>query len=83
MRFIVAGAEKLKPKLIDAFEKKFGIRPCEGYGATECSPLIAFNVPDVNVGGAQNRSAQKAGTVGHTIPGMAVKVLDVETGAAG
>ncbi len=79
IRFIVAGAEKLKPKMIDAFEKKFGIRPCEGYGATECSPLIAFNVPDANVGGGK-QIGTKAGTVGHTIPGMAVKILDAETG---
>ncbi len=78
IRFIVAGAEKLKPKLIDAFEKKFGVRPCEGYGATECAPLIAFNVPDVEVGGGK-QVGTKEGTVGHTIPGMAVRVLDVET----
>jgi acyl-[acyl-carrier-protein]-phospholipid O-acyltransferase/long-chain-fatty-acid--[acyl-carrier-protein] ligase len=79
MRFIVAGAEKLKPKLIDSFEKKFGIRPCEGYGATECAPLISFNVPDVEVAGGR-QIGTKEGTVGHTIPGLAVKVLDVQTG---
>jgi acyl-[acyl-carrier-protein]-phospholipid O-acyltransferase/long-chain-fatty-acid--[acyl-carrier-protein] ligase len=79
LRFIVAGAEKLKPKLMDMFEEKFGIRPCEGYGATECSPLIAFNVPDVQVGGGR-QIGTKEGTVGHTIPGLAVKALDIETG---
>ena len=79
IRFIVTGAEKLKTKMIDSFEKKFGIRPCEGYGATECSPLIAFNVPDANVGGGK-QIGTKEGTVGHTIPGMAVRVLNVETG---
>ncbi len=79
IRFIVAGAEKLKTKLIDAFEEKFGIRPCEGYGATECSPLIAFNIPDVEIDGVR-QIGTKEGTVGHTIPGLAVKVLDVETG---
>ncbi|MCI0499945.1 MAG: MFS transporter, partial [Planctomycetales bacterium] len=79
VRFIVAGAEKLKTKLIDAFEEKFGVRPCEGYGATECSPLIAFNIPDVQVGGIR-QVGTKEGTVGHTIPGLAVRVLDVETG---
>lgn len=79
MRFIVAGAEKLKPKLIDSFEKKFGICPCEGYGATECAPLISFNVPDVEVAGGK-QIGTKEGTVGHTIPGMAVRVLDVNSG---
>ncbi len=79
LRFIVCGAEKLKVKLIESFEKKFGVRPCEGYGATECAPLIAFNVPDAEVGGAR-QVGTKAGTVGHTIPGLAVKVLHPETG---
>ncbi|MBL7215386.1 MAG: MFS transporter [Phycisphaerae bacterium] len=78
VRFIIAGAEKLKTKMIDSFEKKFGVRPCEGYGATECSPLIAFNVPDANVGGGK-QIGTKTGTVGHTIPGLAVKILDAET----
>ena len=78
VRFIVAGAEKLKVKLIDSFGKKFGVRPCEGYGATECAPLIAFNVPDAEVGGAKQLGT-KEGTVGHTIPGMAVKILHPET----
>ncbi|MHC4552053.1 MAG: acyl-[ACP]--phospholipid O-acyltransferase [Planctomycetota bacterium] len=78
VRFIVAGAEKLKNKLADAFEKKFGVRPCEGYGATECAPLVAFNIPDVEVAGGR-QIGTKNDTVGHTIPGMAVKILDPET----
>ena len=37
---IVCGGAALNPKLIRAFED-FGISICEGYGITECSPLIA------------------------------------------
>jgi acyl-[acyl-carrier-protein]-phospholipid O-acyltransferase/long-chain-fatty-acid--[acyl-carrier-protein] ligase len=79
VRFIIAGAEKLKIKLIDAFEEKFGIRPREGYGATECSPLIAINVPDVEVSGGR-QVGTKEGTAGHLLPGMAARVLHPETG---
>jgi acyl-[acyl-carrier-protein]-phospholipid O-acyltransferase/long-chain-fatty-acid--[acyl-carrier-protein] ligase len=79
LRFIIAGAEKLKTEMIDAFEKKFGIRPCEGYGATECAPLIALNVPDA-VTSSGRQIGTKEGTVGHTVCGLAFKVLDVETG---
>ncbi|MHC4783668.1 MAG: MFS transporter, partial [Planctomycetota bacterium] len=79
MRFVVAGAEKLKPELVDAFEEKFGLRPYEGYGATECSPLIALNVPDRQPG-VRHQVGSKASTVGHSIPGMAVRVLDTQTG---
>lgn len=79
LRFIIAGAEKLKIEIIDKFEEKFGIRPCEGYGATECSPLIALNVPDVTISDI-TEIGTKEGTVGHTVCGLAVRVLDVETG---
>ena len=79
LRFVVAGAEKLKVPLIDAFEKKFGIRPREGYGATELSPLAALNVDDVELAGVHQIGA-KEGTVGHPIPGLAVRVVHPETG---
>lgn len=79
MRFIIAGAEKLKLELVDAFEEKFGVRPHEGYGATECSPLIALNVPDADIGGGR-QVGTKDGTVGHTVPGLAVKVVGTQTG---
>jgi len=79
LRFIIAGAEKLKTEMIDAFEEKFGLRPYEGYGATECSPLIALNVPDAKTSTGR-QVGTKEGTVGHTVCGLAFKVLDVETG---
>jgi acyl-[acyl-carrier-protein]-phospholipid O-acyltransferase/long-chain-fatty-acid--[acyl-carrier-protein] ligase len=79
VRFIIAGAEKFKIKLMDAFEEKFGVRPREGYGTTECSPLIALNVLDVEIGGI-TQIGTRDGTVGHTLPGMAVRVLHPETG---
>ena len=79
LRFIIAGAEKLKTELVDAFEEKFGIRPHEGYGATECSPLIALNVPDAKTETGR-QVGTKEGTVGHTVCGLAAKVLDVQTG---
>ncbi|HEU0265693.1 MAG TPA: MFS transporter, partial [Geobacterales bacterium] len=38
LRLVVTGAEKLPTRTADAFAEKFGIRPLEGYGATELSP---------------------------------------------
>src|SRR5207244_4637282 len=46
LRLLVCGAEKLPPPLAAEFQKKYGILPLEGYGATEMSPIISANVPD-------------------------------------
>ena len=79
LNLVVTGAEKLPREVADAFEEKFGIRPCEGYGTTELSPAVAVNIP-------KNRSLDpakvesKEGTVGRPIPGVRTKVVDLETG---
>jgi acyl-[acyl-carrier-protein]-phospholipid O-acyltransferase / long-chain-fatty-acid--[acyl-carrier-protein] ligase len=74
---VVAGAEKLPSSLCDAFQKKFGVRPIEGYGATELSPLVSVNVPY-----SRSQSLEvdcKEGSVGRPVPGVSVKVVDPET----
>ncbi len=80
LRLVVAGAEKLKPRLADAFEERFGIRPLEGYGATELSPVAALSLPDADVDGVY-QAGHKAGAVGQPVPGVAARVVDPETGA--
>ena len=42
---VVVGAEKMPLELFDIFEKQFGVRPIEGYGATETSPVACVNLP--------------------------------------
>lgn len=42
LRYIVCGGAPLRSELIDDFDA-FGIMICEGYGITECSPLVAAN----------------------------------------
>ncbi len=78
LRHVVVGAEKLRPQLADAFEEKFGIRPREGYGATELSPVAALSLPDSEVGGIF-QSGSKPGSVGQPVPGVAVRIVDPET----
>lgn len=79
LRFVFLGAEKLKRRLADSFEKRFGVRPLEGYGVTELSPLISLNVLDADIGGGK-QTGNKPGTVGQPIPGMAVKIIDPQDG---
>ena len=42
LKFIVCGGAPLRTELIKEFDA-FGIKICEGYGITECSPLISCN----------------------------------------
>ncbi|HKM90521.1 MAG TPA: MFS transporter, partial [Candidatus Acidoferrales bacterium] len=46
LAYVLVGAEKLPDRVALAFEDTFGLRPLEGYGATECSPVVAVNAPD-------------------------------------
>ena len=78
LRSVIVGAEKLRRKTADAFEKKFGVRPLEGYGTTELSPVASLNVPDAGVGRAR-QTGDKHGTIGHPIPGVAMKIVDAES----
>jgi acyl-[acyl-carrier-protein]-phospholipid O-acyltransferase/long-chain-fatty-acid--[acyl-carrier-protein] ligase len=78
LRLVLAGAEKLPERLSDAFEDHFGIRPLEGYGATECSPVIAASTFDFRSPGFY-QPGWRRGFVGQPIPGVAVRVVDPET----
>ncbi|MBI1246753.1 MFS transporter [bacterium] len=79
LEIVVAGAEKLPSDLCESFEEKFGVRPVEGYGATELSPLVSVNIPPAR--SVDNfQIDRKEGTVGRPIPNVAAKILDLETG---
>lgn len=69
LTFVVCGAEKVRDETHNLIHEKFGPIPLlEGYGATECSPVIAVNQPNDN----------RRGTVGGLLPGMEVRLDPVE-----
>lgn len=76
---VVAGAEKLPVALSGAFEEKFGIRPVEGYGCTELSPLACVNVPTSRSFDTA-QIERKEGTVGRPVPNVAAKVIHLKSG---
>lgn len=78
LRIVFTGAEKLTDRLALAFEEKFGIRPIEGYGATECAPAITVSTLDYRGQGIY-QSGSRRGFVGHPVPGISVRVVDPET----
>lgn len=81
LRHVVVGAEKLTDRVAEAFREKFGLEPMEGYGCTECSPIVAVNAPDFRARGFRQVAA-KRGRIGHPIPGVSVRIVDPETFAA-
>jgi acyl-[acyl-carrier-protein]-phospholipid O-acyltransferase/long-chain-fatty-acid--[acyl-carrier-protein] ligase len=79
LRYALVGAEKLREPIALVFKAKFGVDLLEGYGCTEMSPVVAVNVPDVQNGRERQRGTH-SGSVGHPLPGVAVKVVDPVTG---
>ena len=79
VQFVLAGAEKLPERIVQAFEDQFGIRPLEGYGCTECSPVVAVNTRDFRAAGFRQVGG-KRGKIGHPLPGMSVRIVHPETG---
>jgi acyl-[acyl-carrier-protein]-phospholipid O-acyltransferase / long-chain-fatty-acid--[acyl-carrier-protein] ligase len=68
VRYVFAGAERVKAETRRVWSEKFGIRILEGYGATETGPALAVNTP----------MHFKAGTVGRLLPGIEHRVETVE-----
>lgn len=67
VKLCIAGAEKLQDDVRRLYSDKFGLRIIEGYGATECAPVVAANTVFGN----------KPGTVGTLMPGMEWKLEPV------
>jgi len=68
MRFCGAGGMPLTRSVADEWEELVGCPVFEGYGLTECSPIVSVNSPSHN----------KPGTVGIPVVATEVKVVDDE-----
>ena len=79
LQYVLVGAEKLPERVALAFEDIFGIRPLEGYGCTECSPVVTVNGRDFRAPGFRQVGGRR-GKIGHPLPGVSVKVVDLDTG---
>ncbi len=77
LKLIVTGAEKLPERLAAAFEERFGLRPFEGYGCTECAPAVAVNSWDYRAAGFYQVGG-KHGKIGQPVPGMCVRIAEAD-----
>jgi acyl-[acyl-carrier-protein]-phospholipid O-acyltransferase/long-chain-fatty-acid--[acyl-carrier-protein] ligase len=73
MRYIFAGAEKVREETKRLFAERFGVRILEGYGATETAPVIALNTA----------MHCRPNTVGRLLPGIEHRLEPVPGIAAG
>ncbi|MDQ8207230.1 acyl-[ACP]--phospholipid O-acyltransferase [Coraliomargarita sp. SDUM461003] len=80
LRYTFTGAEKLQPRVAQMFEKRFGVQPLEGYGATELSPVCALSLPNVTVDNLEE-TGNREGRLGRVLPGMAMKIVHPESKA--
>jgi acyl-[acyl-carrier-protein]-phospholipid O-acyltransferase/long-chain-fatty-acid--[acyl-carrier-protein] ligase len=80
VEIVATGSERLPQSVADDFESKFGVRPFQGYGATELGPIVSANVPAARALGDPG-TVLREGTVGRPARGVRVEVRDPETGA--
>ena len=73
LRYLVCGAEKLQEATVNLWSRRFGVRVIEGYGATECSPVLSVNT----------LQEVRFGSAGRLLPGLQYRLEPVEGVAEG
>lgn len=68
LRLAVCGAERVREETRKTAEQRFSFEVLEGYGVTECAPVLAANQPgDI-----------RAGTIGKMLPGIEIRIDPIE-----
>ncbi len=66
LELVPSGGMALTEDAAKRWQKVTGVLPCEGYGLTETSPVVAVNRPETN----------QLGTIGHVVPETEIKIID-------
>jgi acyl-CoA synthetase (AMP-forming)/AMP-acid ligase II/1-acyl-sn-glycerol-3-phosphate acyltransferase/acyl carrier protein len=71
LRMAVAGAEKCPESLFQVLAKRWpGLRVLEGYGITECSPVLSVNA----------FQEPRLGTIGKALPSVEHRIINADSG---
>ncbi len=76
---VLCTGKPLSGELTDAWEKRYGVRPVQGYGKTAATFCVAANLPDCRIQDTFNKY-RKDGSMGRAIPNVAIKIVDSQTG---
>lgn len=68
VRFMIGGAEAIKPDTRNLWGERLGVSVKEGYGSTECSPVVCAN----------NHIFNRFGSIGKLLPKIQHKLLPVD-----
>jgi acyl-[acyl-carrier-protein]-phospholipid O-acyltransferase/long-chain-fatty-acid--[acyl-carrier-protein] ligase len=77
---VIVGAEKMPIPLAEAFEARFGVRPTEGYGTTELSPVVSVNFPPKRARTPEELKGLREGSVGRPLPGIRARSVSLDDG---
>lgn len=68
LRLVVTGAEAMSETLVKQLKRMARAQHIEGYGMTECAPIVTVN-----------SSGKRSEGVGRPIPGTQVRIMDLES----
>lgn len=71
VRTALTGASKMPEHTTQSLHERFGLLVTEGYGLTECSPVVTTTT-DVD----RETALAKIGSIGRVLPGVEVRVVD-------
>lgn len=74
LRVIICGGDRLNPQFDQRARETMNLSILEGYGLTECSPVVTVN---------PSLGRRKLGTVGPFLPGYDFRILDRENNELG
>lgn len=78
LEYLPGGSGPLEPELRDEFETRYGIPLLWAYGATEFAGSVCAWTPELY----ERYHGTKSGSSGKPLPGVQVRIVDTETGAA-